>query len=58
MALENNFSDIARGNVIDAFPVMGYIMEGQLEPEPLKSALEHVIQRVPVLRARMCRNGK
>jgi hypothetical protein len=57
MILENSRVDRLL-NAIDVFPVFGYIIDGRLNPDRLKSALEQVIRHFPVLRARMCRNGK
>src|SRR5947207_9754325 len=58
MTLENSSIDVARGNLIRGYPVLGYVIQGRLEPDQLKSALERVFEHFPVLGARMCRTGK
>ena len=57
MILENSHID-QLFNTIDVYPVLGYIVNGRLDPDRLKFALEKVIHHFPILRARMCRNGK
>ena len=57
MLLENSSFD-SRFNTLQAYPVYGYIIDGQLDHDQLKSALQHVIEHFPVLGARMCGNGK
>lgn len=58
LVLENSTFDARRKNAFQSYPVLGYIVDGQLDPARLKSALERVIHHFPVLAARMCRNGK
>lgn len=57
MLLENSSCD-SHINTLHAYPVYGYIIDGQLDPDKLKSALERVIEHFPVFGARMCRNGE
>ena len=56
--LENSYSDNICGNGPDACPVFGYIVDGKLNIQQLKSSLEQVIRHFPVLSARMSPNGK
>jgi hypothetical protein len=53
MALENSASDNARGNALDSSPVWGYILDGRIDVDNLKMALEKVVRHFPILRARM-----
>ena len=57
MILENSRVDRLL-NTIDVSPVFGYIVDGRLDPDRLKFALEQVFRHFSTLRARMCRNGK
>src|SRR5271170_2164616 len=57
MALENSASDNARGNALDSSPVWGYILDGLVDVDNLKMALEKVIRHFPILSARMDRSA-
>jgi hypothetical protein len=53
MILSNSLSDVARGIAVDSSPVWGYVVDGRLDPDKLKTALEQVFRHFPVLTARM-----
>lgn len=58
MLLENSSLDLINTNNFEAYPVYGYIIDGKLDLDQLKSALERVVEHFPVLSARMGRNGE
>ena len=58
MLLENSSIDVARGNALDSSPVLGWILNGEIDVDHLKAALEQTVQNYPVLKARMDKSGK
>jgi hypothetical protein len=58
MLLENNFSDRWLETNLDPIVVWGYVLESHIDTAKLKAAFESVVQRFPVLSARMYKSGR